>query len=218
MDSSVVQVLYIIVGILFTQIIERFPRIILPLINCKKINYIHLGYCIVAPVVLWQFVYQQSKFFPKDDLFDGLLLLLSLFCLAGISSIVYPKFKGEKLNDPKGWYCYVENPEYAKYTKDQRRYFYLLLFIYLLINSIMPWMIKGDYLLSSNADSIRIAMCFLALFLTFFDFSSKYKFTLKIISTDMRDKRYHYWYLDVLAFCLFILGFILFTIFKVQES
>jgi len=133
MNSPVIQIFYIIAGVIFALIIDAASKYVVPNINKKPMNGVHIIYCILTPLVIWQFIFQ-------------FILLFVFFLMAIISKIVYPS----SVKDYS-----IEDEDYNKHIKENRHLFFILLAIYLFV---LTWAYKSLFGKLGFDDYMRVGM------------------------------------------------------------
>lgn len=151
MNSPVIQIFYIVAGVIFALIIDAASKYVVPNINRKPMNGVHIIYCILTPLVIWQFIFQFTKSLGKSDdisigFIDGIFLLIVFFLMAIVSKIVYPSDVGEYS---------IENQRYNKHIKENKHLFFILLASYLLVLTIVYQRLFGKL---QSSDYVRLRM------------------------------------------------------------
>jgi len=154
-NESLSQFLYTIMGVIVALIIDSFSKNLLPVITKKRVNLEHICYCLMAPIVLWQFVFQLSKMIDAFNLgqnfYTGLLFVIDLFIIAFICKILYPDVHYSK-----------ELKEYNDHWIDNKKWFFLALSIYLFLTTYI-YSRSSNYVLG-DFDYLRLLMGAISLY------------------------------------------------------
>jgi len=164
--DPVIQILYIVVGVIFAIIIDTASKFIVPIFRLGKENnknWVHIIYCFLTPLVIWQFVFQFAKRVKKNgldiDFFPGILLLITFCLMALISKVVYP--------DDVGAYT-LKNKKYNERINETKPLFFGLLSCYLL-SLTCSYLALFSISSFNEVDQIRLVMA-LVVFIFFLVF------------------------------------------------